>query len=520
MSGMDEAKWGEAVKVIVTDRTMKRHPGSLVRHERSTTTAAELYTTGAPTQSTPRCKAGTFAILIALLTLGGAPTFAQQTAAQANPQSRADAVTIKGTVRDWDGKPVAEALVHLERKGGLGAAETRTDAGGGTTFSNLGTGSYQLSAGRSGLRSRSTWVGATSYGTQERADLLLQALGTIDPGPQPSSESSQSMEFSDKPNFRVAGITDWTAVGGHGSDSALRTSEALASETSKLATEGSEADEAGGSGAAHRVAGELAEKQGDPLTAVHEFEQAVRLDPSEENYFHWGSELLLHRAVWQAQQVMHKGADLYPKSARMLIGLGAALFAGARYDEAVASLCTASDLNPNDPRPYLFMGKVQIAAPDPLPCVEQKLARFVQLHPTNSVAKYFYAMAILKRRKQPADDSATDDAESLLKKAISLDAKCSDGYLQLGILSAARRDYFRAIGFYVKAIEADPLLADAHYRLGVAYDRIGEPSKAKREFELHEKFKQKEAEKIEQRRLKVKQFLVVQPGQPTFPTAK
>ena len=41
------------------------------------------------------------------------------------------------------------------------------------------------------------------------------------------------MEFADKPDFTIAGVTDWTAVGGHGSDSTLRTSEDLARETSK-----------------------------------------------------------------------------------------------------------------------------------------------------------------------------------------------------------------------------------------------------------------------------------------------
>jgi tetratricopeptide (TPR) repeat protein len=47
------------------------------------------------------------------------------------------------------------------------------------------------------------------------------------------------MEFSDQPNFTIAGVTDWTAVGGHGSDSTLRTSEALARETLTLRQDGS-----------------------------------------------------------------------------------------------------------------------------------------------------------------------------------------------------------------------------------------------------------------------------------------
>ena len=40
-------------------------------------------------------------------------------------------------------------------------------------------------------------------------------------------------------------------------------------------------------------------------------------------------------------------------------------------------------LNPNDPEPYLFMGRIEVAAPNPLACVEQKLARFVELQPAN-----------------------------------------------------------------------------------------------------------------------------------------
>jgi Flp pilus assembly protein TadD len=222
---------------------------------------------------------------------------------------------------------------------------------------------------------------------------------------------------------------------------------------------------------------------------------------------------LLHRAVWQAQEVFRKGSAAYPKSARMQTGLGAALFASARYDEAALQLCSASDLNPADPEPYLFMGRIEMAAPDSLGCVEQKLARFVQVQPENSLANYFYAMAILKRQQQSADKQAVQKAQDLLTKAVSIDAKCSDAYLQLGILSASERKFDKAIDFYRKAIDANPQMGEAHYRLGVAYDRMGEPVKAKEEFQLHDEIKKRDAEAIERQRREVKQFLVVLPGQ-------
>src|ERR1700748_1103055 len=36
---------------------------------------------------------------------------------------------------------------------------------------------------------------------------------------QSAPPKSAPMEFSDEPKFAIAGVTDWTAVGGHGSDS-------------------------------------------------------------------------------------------------------------------------------------------------------------------------------------------------------------------------------------------------------------------------------------------------------------
>jgi tetratricopeptide (TPR) repeat protein len=524
------------------------------------------------------------------------------------PSARADGVTIQGVVRNAAGQPVAGATVRIEQKGVPGLVETRTDAAGSFAFSALGIGTYILSAEKSELRSRTSAVIASSPGERRQVELVLEDQGTVHADAKSSSPSlAQAMEFADKPNFTVAGVTDWTAAGGHGSDSSLRTSEALTRETLKLKSASEEAATANSSAGsratkesenrlraalasapesfeanrqmgefylrAHRsaealpflqsalrldpanrdnennlalalqeagnfaearehvrkllaqgesadlrrMAGELDEKLGDPLAAVHQFEQAVRQDPSERNYFEWGSELLLHRAVWQAREVFEKGAQAYPQSARMLTALGAALFAGALYDEAALRLCDASDLNPADPEPYLFMGKIEVAAPNPLACVEQKLARFVAQQPGNALANYFYAMALLKQRGQSVDPKSSEQVEAMLTKAVTLDAQCADAYLELGILSSSRREYEKAIGFYISAIQANPQLSAAHYRLGVAYDRIGERAKASQEFQMHDEIEKQLAATVEHQRREVKQFLVVAPGEPAEP---
>jgi tetratricopeptide (TPR) repeat protein len=549
---------------------------------------------------------GAFSVIAAMIYVLPAAVIAQQT----HPQ-HSNGITIQGNVFNSAGKCIADASVWLEQEGTLNHEETKTNAAGVFAFTDLSPGRYLLSAEKSGRKTHGTLALALPQEDRKNIDLILEVSADIrSDSSAPLPSPAQAMEFSDKPNFTIAGVTDWTAVGGHGSDSALRTSEDLARETLTLkpdrmnrlgptlpgdASKENESEsklraalaaapgsfdgnhqlgefyfragryrdsipllqtayqidpamddnaydlaqaykEAGefslareyvqklqthkDSADLHRLAGELDEKLGDPLAAVQEEEKAVRLDPSEQNYFEWGSELLLHRAVWQAADVFRNGAKAYPKSARMLTALGTSLFASALYDEAALRLCDASDLNPADPEPYIFMGKVEREAPTPLPCVEQKLARFLQERPDSPLANYLYAMAVWKRQELRANQRDLQQVETLLEKAVKNDRNCVEAYLQLGILYSSQHNYEKAIGFYAKAIEVDPQLGEAHYRMGVAYDRTGEPAKAKREFMLHDEIEKQKAAVVERQRREIKQFLVVLQGQPTDPAVQ
>jgi len=96
-----------------------------------------------------------------------------------------------------------------------------------------------------------------------------------------------------------------------------------------------------------------------------------------------------------------------------------------------------------------------------------------------------------------------------------VDPKCSEAYLQLGVVQSTRHDYAKAIEFYSKAIEANPQLSEAHYRLGVAYDRAGERAKAAQQFQLHDAIEKQQAAAVDNQRREVKQFLVVVDGKKT-----
>ena len=525
-------------------------------------------------------------------------TSASPLLSQGVAQSSGSDILIRGTVLDTADEPVRDARVHLEGRSTQFSEEKLTDAKGVFRLTIQKAGTYSVAAEK--LDKHSETVTLAVENTQVATQIKLVLSQSELPEPAASihnTTSSEAMQFVDQPNFTVAGVMDFTAAGGHGSDSSLRTSEALARDTSKLKSDDSaailktshasdksedalksalakspssfEANHHLGefylheakysealaflqsaykidsdnreneydlalackglgdpvhsrkyvqdllshqqSGDLYRLAGEVDEALGDSLHAVREYQKAVTLDPSEQNFFSWGSELLIHRAIWQAQQVFEQGTKRYPASSRMLTGLGTALFAGAAYSESATRLCQASDLNPADQEPYLFLGKVQMAAPDRLPCIEPELLRFVQQQPGSAIANYLYAMAIRKSSGNASVPDSSDQTEAYLRKAIAIDPGYADAYLQLGVLQAARKDYEKAIVFYKQAIAADPGMSDAYYRLAVAYDRNGQSAHAKEEFQLHDEVARRQAAEIERQRKEVKQFLVVLP---------
>jgi len=441
-------------------------------------------------------------------------TLAQTPAPEPHPAS-----TVSGTVRNSDGNPVADASVFFDEKATTASVETKTKGDGTFSFLALRPGTYTVRAEKTGMRVAAPASLLLSMGEKKQIDLILERAPANPSGDAKEPAAASTMEFDDKPSFTIAGVTDWTNVGGHGSDTKLRTSESLAKETAtlksgdsgKTSVDGSEAARAADS---HRKLGDGAEYSGDLLTAAREYEQAVRLNPSEQNYFSWGAELLLHRAIKPAAEVFEKGTAAHPKSGRMLAGLSAALYARGDYANAARDLCAAADLRPTDPSPYLFLGKMEKAAPEPLPCAAEKLARFARDQPANALANYYFAVSIWKCGQRSGNPQYLRRTELLLQKALAADPKLDPAYVQLGMVYAARANFAQAIEIYKKAAEINPQSSEAHYRLALAYKRVGEEEKSGRELKLYKEADQTETAAFEQQRREIRQFLIILKDQP------
>jgi tetratricopeptide (TPR) repeat protein len=520
--------------------------------------------------------------IFAALTVQG-----QSVAAQPDPSGIA---TLQGFVRDSSGRPVAGATVCLEAKDAPLTAHT--DLAGAYRFSAVSQGVYSLRAEMSGYAA--TTVSSIVLGQKESRTIDLTLGSARTTGRQ---DLTGRPEFFDEPHFTVAGVTDTTNLGGHGSDTIVRNREALVQATVSLSEappgssapasenatrekslrdavkhqpEGFDANQQLGrllvaEGKAregllylerasrlnpgddenayelalaransgdyerartdvralltlqiksgqqkaepHHLLGEVDEKLGNPLEAVQEYQRAAELNPSESNLFDWGAELLMHRAGEPALEVFTKGNRLYPRSVRILAGLGASWYVHGSYDQAAQRLCEASDLDPNDPSPYLLMGKMQAVEPTPSEAIVEKLGRFVRLQPQNALANYYYAVSLWKRRKSPEDVADLAQVKSLLENAVHLDPKLGLAYLQLGVLYSERKDFSDAIAAYRQAIEATPRLEEAHFRLAQAYRQNGETANAQAELQVYAQISKENAEETEHQRHEVQQFV-------------
>ena len=260
-------------------------------------------------------------------------------------------------------------------------------------------------------------------------------------------------------------------------------------------------------GELHNLLGKIDEKDGKFIEAANEFETATHMDPSEDNLFVWGSELLLHRTYDPAIQVFQQAAQRYPNSSRLWVGLGMALYTRTRYQESINALLTAADLNPTDPRCYLFLSKAYLSSPGQADEVIQRFRHYAELEPQNALAQYYYAVSLWKGKRSEATSIDYPLVESLLQKSIALDKTLAEAHLQLGILYSDQHEYAKSFPEYTRALELDPNLPDAHYRLGQYYVHVGHKDQAQQEFQTFQQLQTHHLDEVDKERAEVRQFV-------------
>jgi tetratricopeptide (TPR) repeat protein len=239
----------------------------------------------------------------------------------------------------------------------------------------------------------------------------------------------------------------------------------------------------------HNLLGSVEEAAGDLRAAVAEYQRAAQMDPSEKNVFDYATGFSKGKAYAEARQIFQYGVEQYPKSARMRVGLAVALHGLGQYFEAVAVLCEAVDLDPDDPRPVVFLTSMRDISPKLSEHVTSRLAHLADVHPNNPQVNYGYALSLWKRSQDTANDATLLEVKKRLLRAVRLDPGLADAHFQLGILYAQCGELSNAIHEYEIAVRLEPNTPDYHYRLARAYTATGMSVKAAEQLRIFQGLK-------------------------------
>lgn len=226
--------------------------------------------------------------------------------------------------------------------------------------------------------------------------------------------------------------------------------------------------------------GDIETAAGKPDAALAHLRRAAERDPNEKYLLTLGNFLVSHGASADAVKIYQWAIERYPKSSPLRVGLGVALYARSEYDQAVQSLCDAVDLNPNDPRPLEFLGKMHDVSPQMATQVSARLKGLADRYPRNSLAHFYYGLSLWKLEENQPGSGDLDSAEKHLVTAVRLNPRFTEAQLQLGTLYEKRQKDILAAQALESTIKLDPKSEKALYKLAQVYRRLGRPEDSQR----------------------------------------
>ena len=182
---------------------------------------------------------------------------------------------------------------------------------------------------------------------------------------------------------------------------------------------------------------------------------------------------------------------------------GAASFLAGKNDHSFSALQRARQLSPDFPLTYYYLGRLyRVAAPPMQDQIVAILKERLTANPRDAWAHFFYGTALADAQQDQETPDYTE-AVKQLQTAVRLDGTLAEAYLRLGLIAGEQGKLADSIDAFEHAATANPLLAQPHYRLGLAYTKLGKQETAAREFETFHKLRDKPKDEHGRRQEKV-----------------
>jgi tetratricopeptide (TPR) repeat protein len=268
------------------------------------------------------------------------------------------------------------------------------------------------------------------------------------------------------------------------------------------------------SAALYNMLAELEEASGNYLDAVDNYQKAVELEPTnEEYYFDLGMEYLSHFTFGPALEVYRVGTAKFPNSARQYLGLAFSHYAVREYTQAADAFTKALEIDPDSPAVLKAWNTVLTSlSPADWAPILPRLSLLATAHPQSADLAFSYGAALFRSEFAKGPQGALERPQTFLEKAIKLRPDFPAAHLELAGLYAAQKHDQKAVDEYLAAIREDPKADIPHYRLGQLYRQLNKMDLATQELSQYQELSRQHQEEIKRNRSAIQQFVLSQPA--------
>jgi tetratricopeptide (TPR) repeat protein len=269
--------------------------------------------------------------------------------------------------------------------------------------------------------------------------------------------------------------------------------------------------------ALHNLLAGLQEESGRYVDAVQNYQRAVELDPTNEQYyFDLGMEYLSHFTFGPALDVYRVGRQKFPNSSRQYLGLAFSHYAVREYPNAADAFTKALEIDPDSPVVLKAWNTVlSFLAPNDWEALLPRLSRLQAANPQSADLAFCYGAALFRSEFAKGAKAALERSQSLLEKSVKLRPEFPVAHLELGSLYAAQKQDQKAVDEYLEVIRQDPKSEIAHYRLGQLYRGMNKMDLATQELARYQELSRIHEEELKRNRSAIQQFVLSQPAKPS-----
>lgn len=224
--------------------------------------------------------------------------------------------------------------------------------------------------------------------------------------------------------------------------------------------------------------------------------KAAALVPRNEDYrAYYASFVLEHGKPTEAVDLWASACHDFPRSWRMLMGWGAALYLTGNLTGAAEKLLDALRLDREAVPVYGLLGQLYELVLEKRQEIQGTFADYVERKPLDALALAYYGRIQYQVAKLN-NGADFGPAKVTLQKAVAMNPHLAEARLQLGVIAQDEGRLGDSVMWLKQAVREDTRLAYAHYRLGLAYRKLNRLEESKTEMEIFSKLRADSKESI------------------------